>query len=58
MVGLLKTLIWRHALFDVQKVELVYICSCHQLSVFQNKSCRICPIKLKISMHYQRCDNF
>ena len=55
---LLDTLFWRHASSDVQKVELVCLYTCRQLSVFPNNSVRICLIRLKISMLYQINNTF
>ena len=39
-------------IIDVQKVALIFIYICRLLSVFLNKSGRICPTKLKLGMLY------
>ena len=46
------------ASFDIQKVELVCLSICHQLSVFPNNAVRICPITLKIGMLYHMNNDF
>ena len=45
-------LFWRHTSFHVQKVELVCLYICRQLSVFPNNSVNIRPVKLKINTLY------